>query len=50
MNCQRCEGHGERNCPHCLGTGYDQHAETCANCLGDGHVFCITCGGTGNVD
>lgn len=50
MNCQRCDGNGEKSCPDCLGTGYEKTGEACASCQGDGHVFCITCGGTGLID
>ncbi len=50
MNCQRCEGNGEKQCPDCNGKGHDHSGELCHHCEGEGHIFCITCGGTGLVD
>jgi DnaJ-class molecular chaperone len=50
MNCSRCEGNGEQNCPQCGGAGYDEHGVACHHCHGDGCVSCSHCSGSGYLD
>ena len=50
IECLKCGGSGELDCPHCDGFGYDEEGIECDYCNGDGVIDCPVCDGLGKIE